>query len=79
MSGSSSFTQYKNTDPNVTLTIHAGHSSHGSYYCIVKYNGATIGRGHTIISVKGIDLGSNCLIVKSHYRIVTVFQCSISV
>ena len=50
----SSFTQYKNTDPNVTLTIHAGHLSHGNYYCIVKYYGVTIGRGHTVISVKGI-------------------------
>ena len=52
--GSSSITQYKKTDPNVTLTIHAGHSSHGNYYCIVKYNGVTIGRGHTVISVEGI-------------------------
>ena len=54
VSGGSSFTQYKKTDPNVTLTIHAGHSSHGNYYCIVKYNGVTIGRGYTVISVEGI-------------------------
>ncbi|XP_019851371.1 PREDICTED: scavenger receptor cysteine-rich domain superfamily protein-like isoform X2 [Amphimedon queenslandica] len=54
VSGTSSFTQYRDTDPNVTLTINAGHTTHGNYYCIVKYNGAVIGMGHTVISVKGL-------------------------
>uniref|UniRef100_A0A1X7VTW1 Deleted in malignant brain tumors 1 protein-like n=1 Tax=Amphimedon queenslandica TaxID=400682 RepID=A0A1X7VTW1_AMPQE len=54
VSGTSSFTQYRDTDPNVTLTINAGHTTHENYYCIVKYNGVVIGRGHTVITVKGL-------------------------
>ena len=72
----SSFTQYKNTDPNVILTIHAGHSSHGNYYCIVKYDGVTIGRGHTVIFVKGIELLWSYLfwLYICNFRIITIFK-----
>ena len=41
------------TYSNVTLTVPTGHTQQGNYYCIVKYNGATLGRGHTQITVKG--------------------------
>ena len=40
------------TYPNVTLTVPTGHTQQGNYYCIVKYNGATLGRGHMEISIK---------------------------
>ena len=41
------------TCPNVTLTVRTGHTQQGNYYCIVKYNGATLGKGQTQITVKG--------------------------
>ena len=41
------------TYPNVTMTVPIGHTQQGNYYCIVKYNGVMLGRGHTQISVKG--------------------------
>ena len=41
------------TYPNVTLTVPTGHTQQGDYYCIVKYNGATLGKGQTQITVKG--------------------------
>jgi hypothetical protein len=48
-------TQLNPTHPNATITIHAGHPYDGNYYCIVKYNGVTLGRGYQIIHVsKGI-------------------------
>ena len=39
--------------PNVTLTVPTGHTQQGNYYCIVKYNGATLGSRYTKISVIG--------------------------
>ena len=41
------------TYPNVTLTVPTGHSQQGNYYCIVKNNGTTLGKGHTQISIEG--------------------------
>ena len=41
------------TYPNVTLTVPTGHTQQGNYYCIVKYNGVILGRGHTQIFIKG--------------------------
>ena len=41
------------TYPNVTLTVPTGHTQQGNYYCIVKYNGTTLGKGHTQISIQG--------------------------
>ena len=41
------------TYPNVTLTVPTGHTQQGNYYCIVKYNGAMLGRGNIEISIKG--------------------------
>ena len=49
----STITQTNPTDSNATITIHSGHPYYGSYYCIVEYNGVTLGRGHTFINVKG--------------------------
>ena len=40
------------TYPNVTLTVPTGHTQQGNYYCIVKYNEATLGKGQTQITVK---------------------------
>ena len=45
--------QPTSTYSNVTLTVPTGHTQQGNYYCIVKYNGATLGRGQTQITVKG--------------------------
>ena len=49
----STITQTNATDSIATITIHSGHPYYGSYYCIVEYNGVTLGRGHTFINVKG--------------------------
>ena len=67
VSGSSSFIQYRDTDPNVTLTINAGHTTHGNYYCLVKYSGAVIGRGYTVIAVKGMSNLSLYTLPNIHY------------
>ena len=78
VSGSSPFTQYRDTDPNVTLTINAGHTTHGNYYCIVKYNGVVIGRGHTVIATKGITL-NQCSILYLICRTFTAILWQYSV
>ena len=46
------------TYPNVALTVPTGHTQQGNYYCVVKYNGVTLGRGHTQITVKSNKLYS---------------------
>ena len=44
-------TQSDPSYPNATITIHTGHPRDGNYYCIVKYNGVSLGRRHFVIHI----------------------------
>ena len=47
-----SITHRSNTDPNATVTIHAGHTKYGYYYCQIKRNDSTLASGFTVMEVK---------------------------
>ena len=47
------------TDPNATITIHAGHTKYGYYCCQIQDRGSTLGTGFTAIEVKR-ELNLDC-------------------
>ena len=45
-------TQQHSSNPNATVTILAGHTKYGYYYCQIQKNGSTLATGFTVVEVK---------------------------
>ena len=45
-------THLSSTFPNASITIHAGHTKYGYYYCQIQSSGTTLATGYIVIEVK---------------------------
>ena len=47
-----SIAQQHSSNPNATITILAGHTKYGYYYCQIQQNGSTLATGFAVLEVK---------------------------
>ena len=50
-----SITQEDYSTPNITITIPAGHTKYGYYYCVAQSNGSTLANGFTVLEIQGMQ------------------------
>ena len=67
-----SITHEDTSTPNVTVTIPAGHTKYGYYYCVVQSNNSTLASGFVVLEIQGMEF---LLIITTVWLFKCKYKC----